>query len=168
MRRPLALAAALVAVLTLVGCAGDDTGGAIDSGGTAPLRQGVTTTVSLAAAGATLVAAMTGPAESPGPGDADGTGTATLTITPDGKVCARISVNGLDEATAAHIHTGVAGLAGPVLVTLPTPKAGAADACVTATPAQVSAILASPTGYYVNVHTAAFPNGAVRGQLAKS
>jgi len=28
-----------------------------------------------------------------------------------------------------------------------------------------AAILAHPKGYYVNVHTAAFPNGAVRGQL---
>jgi hypothetical protein len=155
-----------IAAILLVGagCSGDDNGGAIDSSGTAPLRAGVTTTV--AAANVTLTATLAGPAEVPGPGDPDGTGSATVTIAPAGKICATITVKGLDTPTAAHIHTGAAGLAGPVLVALPLP--GAADPCVTATPAQVSQILAGPAGYYVNVHTAAFPNGAIRGQLTKA
>jgi hypothetical protein len=28
-------------------------------------------------------------------------------------------------------------------------------------------IIANPAGYYVNIHNADFPGGAVRGQLAK-
>ncbi|MEO9129568.1 MAG: CHRD domain-containing protein [Sphingomonas sp.] len=30
-----------------------------------------------------------------------------------------------------------------------------------------SAILATPSDYYFNVHTAAFPKGALRGQLGR-
>jgi hypothetical protein len=157
-------------VLVGAGCTGNDTGGAIDSSGTAPLRAGVTTTTAATGtpssiAGTNLAATLAGPSEVPGPGDADGTGTATLTLAADGRVCATITVGGLDTPTAAHIHTGAAGLAGPVLITLPLPTA--AQGCVTATAAQVSQVLADPAGYYVNVHTTAFPNGAIRGQLAK-
>jgi hypothetical protein len=159
----------IAAILLLgAGCTGDDNGGAIDSSGTAPLRAGVTTTVAAADPGGnvTLTATLAGSTEVPGPGDPDGTGSATVTIAAAGKICATITVKGLDTPTAAHIHTGAAGLAGPVFVPLPLP--GAAEPCVTATPAQVSRILAGPAGYYVNVHTTAFPNGAIRGQMTKA
>jgi hypothetical protein len=33
-------------------------------------------------------------------------------------------------------------------------------------PADASAIIANPQNYYVEVHTTAFPNRAVRGQLS--
>jgi hypothetical protein len=39
------------------------------------------------------------------------------------------------------------------------------DECVAVEPDVLKAIIANPAGYYVNVHTADFPAGAIRGQL---
>ncbi len=33
------------------------------------------------------------------------------------------------------------------------------------TQAEIDAILANPSGFYINVHTTDFPGGAIRGQL---
>ena len=40
------------------------------------------------------------------------------------------------------------------------------DECSAVQHEVAKAILANPAGYYVNVHTADFPKGAIRGQLA--
>jgi len=111
---------------------------------------------------------LTGAAEVPGPGDNDGSGTIKLTFNPDkGEVCYELSVTNIQEATAAHIHEGAAGQDGPVKVGLDAPKAGTAQGCKSADAALVKTIMQNPVQYYVNVHTADFPKGAVRGQLVK-
>ena len=111
---------------------------------------------------------LTGAAEVPGPGDNDGSGTATLTLNPEkGEVCYELHVAKLQEATAAHIHTGAMGKEGPVAVGLEPPKAGAATGCKSADPSVIRTIMQNPENYYVNVHTTDFPKGAVRGQLTK-
>lgn len=111
---------------------------------------------------------MTGAAEVPGPGDPDGSGTATLRINAgQSLICYELSVSNIAPATAAHIHVGPAGVAGPVVVPLAPPTSGSSSACVSANPDLVKAILKSPQVFYVNVHNAAFPAGAVRGQLSK-
>jgi len=102
-----------------------------------------------------------------GAGDPDGVGAATLQVTPT-SLCARINVSGVDlPAAAAHVHGAPVGVNGPIVVPLPVPgEDGLVDGCAEAPdPAVLADLLADPAGYYVNVHTAAFPAGAVRGQL---
>jgi hypothetical protein len=109
-----------------------------------------------------------GSAEVPGPGDNDGRGTATITLNPDkGEVCYSLTVVNIKEATAAHIHEGAAGKAGAVKVALEAPKTGTAMGCKQAEATLIEAIMQHPDNYYVNVHSAEFPQGAVRGQLTK-
>jgi len=113
-------------------------------------------------------AKLTGDAEVPDPGDPKGSGTAQVTLNPDkGEVCYELSVANIQEATGAHIHEGAMGKGGPVKVPLEAPKSGSAKGCAKADVAVIQAILEDPAGYYVNVHNAAFPKGAVRGQLSK-
>jgi CHRD domain len=105
----------------------------------------------------------------PNVGDPDGTGTATVTVNgTTGQVCVNITTALVEPMTLMHIHTGAAGVNGPVFVdfAVPSGTSTAIAKCVTATPAQAAAIIADPTGHYLNAHSASFPNGAIRGQLA--
>ena len=113
-------------------------------------------------------ATLTGDAEVPGPGDPKGSGTVVVTLNPDtGEVCYELSVANIQEATAAHIHEGAKGEEGPVKVALEAPKTGAAKGCTKADVVVIEAIMQDPADYYINVHNAAFPKGAVRGQLSR-
>jgi hypothetical protein len=111
---------------------------------------------------------LTGAAEVPGPGDPDGSGTATITLNHgQGEVCWELTVSGIAPATAAHIHVGSADVAGPVVVGLSAPTSGSSSGCATVDRDLIKAIIQNPEGYYVNVHNAEFPAGALRGQLSK-
>jgi hypothetical protein len=125
--------------------------------------------------GVQLTATLVGANEVPGPGDSDGAGTASIrTQAGLGQICYLLNVSKITlPATAAHIHSGPAGVAGPPVVglrrptgTTPTATTGSSRGCVTAPRTLVAAILANPANYYVNVHTTDFPDGAIRGQLS--
>jgi hypothetical protein len=112
--------------------------------------------------------AMTGAAERPGPGDPDGSGTAEFTINPgQRRLCYELEVTGIAAATAAHIHIAPVTDPGPVVVGLAAPADGDSSGCVDVTREVALAIIRNPSAYYVNVHNADFPAGAVRGQLGK-
>ncbi|HET9442690.1 MAG TPA: DUF4394 domain-containing protein [Acidimicrobiales bacterium] len=109
---------------------------------------------------------LEGEKEAPNPGDPDGGGFALFDFTDD-ELCYAYLVNNVDGATAAHIHRGAAGIAGPVVIPLSPPdEDGLAVDCVPVASTLVDEIMAYPQGFYVNVHSGAFPGGAVRGQLA--
>jgi len=99
---------------------------------------------------------------------ASGSGSATFKVDPDkGQVCYELEVKDIGTAVAAHIHKGAAGANGPPVVGLDSPASGKSAGCKAADAAVANALIADPSGYYVNVHTATAPGGAVRGQLSK-
>lgn len=102
------------------------------------------------------------------PADADGAGSleARFNETLD-QLCYVLKVDRIDQPTAAHIHAGVLGENGPPVVTLLAPANGTAQACATLTAELAIKLSQHPERYYVNVHNAAHPNGAVRGQLGR-
>ncbi|MCI2417862.1 CHRD domain-containing protein [Saccharopolyspora sp. K220] len=117
--------------------------------------------------GVKLAAKLDGAQEVPGPGDPDGFGSARLTVFPD-QVCVYLKVSRIQlPTTAAHIHRGVRGVAGPVVVTLPNPATGEADGCVPIDRELAKELVNMPSGFYVNVHNDEFPDGAIRGQLSR-
>ena len=109
-------------------------------------------------------------------GDPDGSGVAVLRVNLDkSQICYQTVVRNIGEPVepapgigSAHIHTT---LTGGVFINLLTDfrSTGAdvyiATGCVSATQEQLQAILNNPRQYYVNVHTVAFPGGAIQGSL---
>lgn len=119
-----------------------------------------------ALAAARLSTEMTGAQEVPGPGDPDGSGRAIVKLNRGkSQICYSLTVSGIAPAIAAHIHVGPAGVAGPVVVPLIPPNSGSSSECKTVDRDLIVAIAQDPANYYVNVHNAEYPAGAVRGQL---
>ena len=115
-----------------------------------------------------MTASLTGAQEVPGPGDTDGSGTAEITIVDaTDNICFDIRVRNIAPATAAHVHRGLPGEAGPPVVPLQAPDDGSAEGCLNVPGALADEIEANPAAFYVNIHNAEFPAGAIRGQLAR-
>ena len=118
--------------------------------------------------GRPITITLTGAAEVPGPGDPDGTGTARLTLNPGkNQVCYELTVDKIAPANGAHIHAGAIDKAGPPVITLTPPANGSSKECAPLDQEKIMDIIKNPGNYYVNVHNAEFPNGALRGQLNK-
>jgi hypothetical protein len=84
-----------------------------------------------------------------------------------GRICWKLTVTGLADVAAAHIHYGTGALQGQIAVplALPTPFTGTATGCADAARALVKQILMRPQNFYVNVHTVTYPDGAISGTL---
>ncbi len=105
-------------------------------------------------------------ANEPGGGDPDGSGLARVEINDvTNTVCTDLEIRQIGIVTAAHIHRGGPGVNGPPVVTLDAPDDNDSDDCDTVDDALVDEIRSHPGGFYVNVHTADYPDGAIRGQL---
>ena len=92
---------------------------------------------------------------------------ATVVLLNANALCYSIILHNAAAATAAHIHRGAAGTAGPIVINLPVPGGVPTRVanCIVGPAAMISAIRANPQFFYVNVHNGAFPAGAARGQL---
>ncbi len=101
-------------------------------------------------------------------GDPDGSGYVELELNQgQGTIEYTLSVENIDPATAAHIHIGAMGVAGPVVVGLSAPSSGMSSGVIEVDTELIKAIRKNPENYYVNVHNPMYPAGAVRGQLSK-
>lgn len=83
-----------------------------------------------------------------------------------GRMCYLLEVDGLGEVTGAHIHEGGKGNTGAPVVTLQLAGPDGDDICVDVDKELLANMARNKARYYVNVHTAAFPDGAIRGQLS--
>ena len=106
---------------------------------------------------------LTGATEAPTTGDSNGSGEFSWSL--DGtRLCYLLTATKIGTAAAAHIHRGAVGVAGPVRVELTAPNP-ASVGCKSISSALATALRDHPHRFYVNVHTAVFPNGAIRAQL---
>ena len=102
-------------------------------------------------------------------GDPKGSATGLVEIQGD-RVTFAFSWKGISAPTLGHIHQGAAGVNGDVKVPLfgtamPANVTAAAGTATIADQATADGLRANPAGFYLNLHTAEFPGGAVRGQL---
>ncbi|MEY2917112.1 MAG: hypothetical protein RIS73_826 [Bacteroidota bacterium] len=112
----------------------------------------------------TFKATLSGASEVPANASA-ATGTATLTFNTTTKIFSLTVTHSIATATNGHIHKAAAGASGGVIFpfsSFTSPIAYTSVALDATQEADLNANL-----YYVNIHTAAFPGGEVRGQLIK-
>ena len=135
-----------------------------------------------------LIAGLSPFNEVPAVSNADTSGSGLVTVTfhltrnASGTITAatadfNVSLTGFPTGTVltgAHIHPGVAGTTGSVLVNtgiasgeinLSSGAASFTRTGITVTPANAQAIISNPAGFYFNAHTTLNPPGAARGQL---
>ena len=109
---------------------------------------------------------LSGRATRPVAGDFRGKGRARITIDlATGQLCYDIAVQDIAPATSAHIHSGNRDAFRSVEVELDPPADGASNGCVAVEVGHARAIARQPAHYYIDVHNADFPNGALRGQF---
>ncbi|MDT9699152.1 CHRD domain-containing protein [Streptomyces sp. P17] len=104
-------------------------------------------------------------------GDQDGVALQFVKVHGD-QVSVAVKWRGADKPTALHIHQGAKGTNGGVKVDFTELLAKSKGKTVTGTvkvtdPALLNSLKSDPGSFYVNLHTAEFPDGAVRGRLHK-
>jgi len=112
----------------------------------------------------TFSTSLSGDNEVP-PNDSDASGIATLVFNENtGKFNLSVSYSGI-TATDAHIHKAAVGESGPAIFPIPITASPLVLTDVTMT-AEQEADLKNGL-YYVNIHSAEYPAGEIRGQLTE-
>lgn len=148
---------ALIAALTLVSCGGDGNGGI-------PATTSASTLTAAGELGKAFGATLTGAQEvPPTPSNAQGSGTVVVNPTTR-EMAATVTTTGL-TGTSAHIHLAPPGAPGPIIFPLSetSPGSGVWTTTATLTEDQFNNLQAG--NFYFNVHSAAFPEGEIRGQI---
>ena len=109
-------------------------------------------------------ATLTGASEVPAV-TTSATGSATLTYNGDTKMFTAVTTYTGLTPTMGHIHKAIAGTNGPVIFPFTSLVSPITLTSSVLTDAQVKALFAD--SMYVNLHTAAYPGGEIRGQLMK-
>jgi hypothetical protein len=116
-----------------------------------------------------LISRMSPAQEVPPPPVSTASGIGRLILDPaTRKFTASVTVSGM-VATAAHIHSAAAGTNGPIIFPLTETAAGSGVwvSAPDATLSEAQLTLLREGGLYFNAHSAAFPNGEIRGQIAR-
>jgi hypothetical protein len=112
---------------------------------------------------AEFTATLNGASEVP-PNASTATGTATITFNKTTKILTmNVTYTGM-TVTMAHIHKGAVGVSGNVII----PITGALTSPISFTTVALTAEQESDLNaglYYVNLHSAAYPDGEIRGQI---
>jgi len=132
---------------------------------------GLTSVASAAVPPGTSSTVLTGEKEVPGPGDPNGLGRAVVTPRPAaGTVCIDLRYRNIVKPTGAHIHEAPPTEAGPIVIDftplIATSAPGTIKGCVAVDPTLARELRQNPSAFYVNVHNAGYPAGAIRGQLS--
>jgi hypothetical protein len=147
-----------VLLLVALAACGDEGSPAVEGAEvTAPAPTSTSTTVP-----PTTIAPQSVPLALTGDG-----GSVDATLTYDGdRLCLAGTTSGLGAITSAHVHAGLAGESGPPVVDfeIRTDADGPFEGCATVG-AEGGVVLVDPTSYYVDLHTADLPDGAVRAQV---
>ena len=115
--------------------------------------------------GESVRANMSGDQVAPGPGAPNAFGTANLFVDMRyGILCYRMGYDGTSRALAAHIHAGGPGQSGRPVVDL-HPESNGDEGCVGADPTALRNLREHPEAFFLQLHTAEYPDGAIRGQL---
>jgi len=81
------------------------------------------------------------------------------------QLCYFFQLEGLSDAAAAHVHQAKDGTSGPVVMTLTLPSDAGEEVCEKMNKSLLQQMADHPGEFYIDVHTAAKPDGAVRGQF---
>ena len=124
----------------------------------------VAAALALPASAATSIPLNSG--QEPAGGEAGGHGFFSYTIEGT-EFCWTLSWQGIADPLAGHVHVAPRRVAGDIVIdldvdTLPGPDR---TGCSVIDAELAAAITSDPGAYYVNLHNAGFPAGAIRGQL---
>ena len=107
------------------------------------------------------------------PANSTAFGSAFVTYDPVNlNVAWEVNTSGIGNATLSHIHRAPAGVNGPIIIDFATAASPLINGRTSGTrsvsnlsSADQTNLSTTPAGFYVNVHSTAFPGGEIRGQL---